>query len=163
MARIAGSTTFSKLDKKSAFDQLRMREGDKAYTASATSYGTFEYVVIPFELKNAPSTFQRFINHVLGEVIWDGIEVYIDDIVLHTKSSESQKKLLRKVREILERNKLELNKEKCKIKKKRMEFLGEETSKGKFMVPSRIIKTMLDFPLLETKKSVQRYRDVQLL
>ena len=71
---------FSKFDMKDAFNQIRIRKSDEWKTAFRTRYGTFEYLVMSFELVNAPGTFQRFANHVLREELDQGTMVYMDDI-----------------------------------------------------------------------------------
>jgi len=83
--RLREARIFTKLDLKSAYNLVRINPGDVYKTAFRTRYDHFEYLVMPFGLKNAPATFQHFINDVLGEYLDDFTFSYIDDINLFEK------------------------------------------------------------------------------
>ena len=85
---------FSKIDLNNAYHQLPMNECDKFKTAFTCRYGTFEFNVMPFGLMNAPSTFQRVMNNVFMKLLDSGVLVYMDDILIYSKSVEEHKKLL---------------------------------------------------------------------
>ncbi|KAI3357716.1 hypothetical protein L3Q82_016121 [Scortum barcoo] len=80
------ATIFSKLDLRNAYHLVRIREGDEWKTAFNTPLGHFEYQVMPFGLTNAPAVFQAMINDVLRDMLNSFIFVYLDDILIFSRS-----------------------------------------------------------------------------
>src|ERR1700733_5870265 len=95
--RVAGATIFTKLDLKDGYHLLRIREGDEWKTAFRTRYGHFEYKVMPFGLVNAPATFLAMMNKILREFLDHGVVVYLDDILIYSKTEEEHIELVKKV------------------------------------------------------------------
>ncbi len=84
--RLGRARRFTQLDLTNAYHRMRIREGDEWKTAFRTRYGHFEYQVMPFELTNAPATFQGYINKILAEKLNVFVIVYLDDILIYTES-----------------------------------------------------------------------------
>ena len=101
MGRLQGARVFSKLDLRDGYHQIEMDADDQYKTAFTMRYGTYEWLVMPFGLCNAPSTFQRTMNHIFFELLDHGVLVYLDDILIYSKNIYKYKQLLRKVFDVL--------------------------------------------------------------
>ena len=98
LRNISKARWFTKLDVIAAFHKIRIAEGDEWKTAFRTRYGLFEWLVTPFGLANAPSTFQKYINHTLRDFLDEFCSAYVDDILIYTSGSrEEHREHVRKV------------------------------------------------------------------
>ena len=88
MDRVTGAKYFSKIDLKDAYYRLRIKAGDEWKTAFRTRYGHYEFLVVPMGLTNAPATFQAYINKALQGLVDDFCIVYLDDILVFSKTKE---------------------------------------------------------------------------
>jgi hypothetical protein len=137
--KLVGAKIYSKVDLRSAFNQLRVAKGDEWKTAVRTPFGLYEYLVMPFGLSNAPSSFQGFINEVLFKYIDEFVVIYLDDILIYSKDISSHKIHLQKVFEQLLNNSLYVKASKCEFFKEEIEFLGYKVTKDGFaLAPSKL-------------------------
>nr|XP_036575130.1 reverse transcriptase domain protein [Colletotrichum truncatum]KAF6781651.1 reverse transcriptase domain protein [Colletotrichum truncatum] len=121
---------FTALDLKGAYNLIRMKSGEEWKTAFRTRRGHYEYLVMPFGLTNAPATFQTMINHVLREYLDMFVVVYLDDILIFSKTLEDHKKHVHQVLRKLQDAKLLVEPEKSKFHTQEVEFLGFTIAPG---------------------------------
>ncbi|MBE6133033.1 MAG: hypothetical protein E7180_06615 [Erysipelotrichaceae bacterium] len=155
--RVKGAKYFTKLDLKSAYNLVRIKEGDEFKTAFRTRYGHYEYLVMPFGLKNAPATFQHFINDVLSDYLDDFVISYIDDILIYSNSLEEHHEHVRKVLKKLLDNNLFVKLEKCEFDVTETSFLGYVISKDGLKADPEKINAILKWPVPTTVKEVQSF------
>jgi Reverse transcriptase (RNA-dependent DNA polymerase) len=101
MEKLVGAKYFTKIDLHSGYHQIRVKEDDVQKMAFRTRYGHFEYLVLPFGLTNAPATFMMLMNNVFHEYLDKFIIIYLDDILIYSKSKEEHLQHLRQVLTIL--------------------------------------------------------------
>jgi len=136
---IRGSQIFSKLDLKSAFNLLRVAKGDEWKTAFRTNEGLYEYLVMPFGLKNAPAAWQSFIQWVLQAHLGISCIVYLDDILIFSWNQSDHDRDVLRVLQSLEDHGLYCNIEKCEFDCTELEYLGFLIRKsGVRMHPSKL-------------------------
>jgi transposase InsO family protein len=155
--RTLGSRVFSKIDLKSAFNLIRIHEGHEHLTAFRTKYGHFEYLVMPFGLKNAPGHFQSFVNKIFGDIIDQGLLVFIDDLLIYADSQEKHDLMLNTVMERLLQHNLKVNSIKCEFSVSQVEFLGHFISHDGIRMASSKLKDILEWELPRNLKDVRSF------
>jgi len=146
------STVFSKLDLISGYHQLRVAREHVQRTAFVTRFGTYQFRVMPFGLTNAPATFQRLMNFLFANHLSTFIKIYLDDIVLHSRTLEEHAQHLRAALSILRANKLYCKPPKCIFARSEIPFCG-------FLVGREGIRPMPE--KIEVLRTWPRPRDVQ--
>ncbi|GJW15316.1 hypothetical protein Tco_0019449 [Tanacetum coccineum] len=137
--QLQGSQFFSKIDLRSGYHQLRVHEDDIPKTAFRTRYGHFEFTVMPFGLTNAPAIFMDLMNRVCRSYLDKFMIVFIDDILIYSKTQEEHVEHLRLVLELLKREKLCTKFSKCELWLREVQFLRHVINgNGIHVDPSKI-------------------------
>jgi hypothetical protein len=121
---LAGAQYFTKLDLHSGYHQIRMVPQDELKTAFKTHSGHYEFKVMPFGLSCAPATFQAAMNSIFAPLIRKTVLVFVDDILIYSKSLEEHAQHLHEVFSLLVAHKLFLKKKKCSFAQTSLEYLG---------------------------------------
>jgi len=138
-----GSQVYSKIDLKSAYHQIRIRQEDIPKTAFRTPSGHFEFLVMPFGLCNAPATFQRQMNSLFGHLPF--VKVYLDDILIHSNSVEEHQRHLDHVLGILRKNQFQTSLKKCQFWQTEVEFVGHIVRPGGLAMVKNKIEAIKDW------------------
>ncbi|GJS47727.1 putative reverse transcriptase domain-containing protein [Tanacetum coccineum] len=137
--QLQGSSVYSKIDLRSGYHQLRVREEDMPKTAFRTRYGHYEFQVMPFGLTNAPAVFMDLMNQVGKPYLDKFVIVFIDDILIYSKNKEEQDEHLKLILELLKKEELYAKFSKCKFWISKVQFLEHVIdSKGIHVDPAKI-------------------------
>jgi hypothetical protein len=119
---------FTSLDLTSGYYQIRITEEDVPKTAFRTPFGLYQFKVLTFGLTNAPATFQSVMNDMLRPYVGKFVVVYLDDILIFSKTAEEHLSHLRQVLQTLRENQFYANPKKCDFMKEEISFLGHRVS-----------------------------------
>ncbi|KAD6796241.1 hypothetical protein E3N88_07137 [Mikania micrantha] len=137
--QLQGSAWFSKIDLRFGYHQLRVHEVDIPKTAFRTRYGHYEFLVMPFGLTNAPAVFMDLMNRVCRPYLDKFVIVFVDDILIYSKTKEEHEKHLKLVLEILRKEQLYAKFSKCEFWVKEVQLLGHIVNEnGVHVDPAKI-------------------------
>ena len=146
---------FTKIDLRSAYNLVRIREGDEWKTAFRTKHGLYEYLVMPFGLSNAPASFQRFVDEIFQDMIGKFVVIYLDDFLIYSQDEASHHEHVMAVLERLRENHLFAKLEKCQFSVPSVKFLGFNVSAEGFTCDESKIQSITNWPVPKCKKDVQ--------
>jgi hypothetical protein len=119
-----GAVVLSKIDLRSGYHQLRIKEGDIPKTTFRIQFGHYKFVVVPFGLTNAPAVFMSLMNGVFWKYLDCFVQVFLDDILIYSKNEREHEEHLRVVLSYLRENKLYGKLSKCSFFQKEIHYLG---------------------------------------
>ena len=148
---------FSKIDLRSGYHQLRIKDGDVPKTAFRSRYGHYEFIVMSFGLTNAPAVFMDLMNRVFREFLDTFVIVFIDDILIYSKTEAEHEEHLRMVLQTLRDNKLYAKFLKCEFWLKQVSFLGHVVSKAGVSVDPAKIEAVTGWTRPSTVSEVRSF------
>ncbi|GJX50821.1 putative reverse transcriptase domain-containing protein [Tanacetum coccineum] len=155
--QLQGSSIYSKIDLRSGYHQLRVREQDIPKTAFQTRYGHYEFQVMPFGLINAPRVFMDLMNRVCKPYLDKFVIVFIDDILIYLKDKKVHEEHLKAILELLKKEKLYAKYSKCEFWISKVQFLGHVIDSRGIHVDSAKIESIKDWASPKTPTEICQF------
>ena len=155
--RVHGAKFFSKIDLRTGFHQIRVADADIEKTAFRTRYGSFEYLVLPMGLCNAPGTFMQLMNDTFRDMLDKSVLVFLDDILIFSRTKEEHEQHVRQVFERLREQKLYAKRSKCEFFRDEVEFLGHRIGANGLSVSQDKISAVRDWPAPKNVSEVRSF------
>ncbi|GJS38533.1 reverse transcriptase domain-containing protein [Tanacetum coccineum] len=155
--QLQGACCFSKIDLRSGYHQLRVREEDIPKTAFRTRYGHFEFTVMPFGLTNAPAIFMDLMNRVCKPYLDKFVIVFIDDILIYSKSEEEHEVHLKTILDLLKKEKLYAKFSKCEFWLKEVQFLGHVVNRDGIHVDPSKVESVKNWKIPESSTEIRSF------
>jgi len=155
--KLQGCKFFSKLDLTKGFWQIPVDPATRKILAMATPIGLYEPRCMPFGMKNAPAVFQREMQRILGERLYKGVMVFIDDILIYCRTAEEHAEMVEWVLQRLQQEGYYANPDKCEFFQREVSFLGHVISEHGVAVQQHKVRAVSEWPLPQTKKDVRAF------
>ncbi|GJX41013.1 putative reverse transcriptase domain-containing protein [Tanacetum coccineum] len=155
--QLQGSSVYSKIDLRSGYHQLRVREEDIPKTAFRTRYGHYEFQVMPFGLTNAPAVFMDLMNRVCKPFLDKFVIVFIDDILIYSKNKKEHEEHLKAILELLKKEELYAKFSKCEFWLPKVQFLGHVIDSQGIHVDPAKIKSIKDWASPKTPTEIWQF------
>ena len=152
-----GSNLYSKIDLKGAFNLLGIDKDSESLTAFKTKHGLYQYRVIPFGLKNGPTVFQEFMNSIFPDLKGNGMDFYLDDLLIYEPDPVKHKQLLHEILQRLLKNKLAVSLDKCQFMVPEVDFLGHHLSEKGLSMQEAKVFAISSYPTPKNLKQLQSF------
>ncbi|CAN2387656.1 Reverse transcriptase (RNA-dependent DNA polymerase) [Pristimantis euphronides] len=160
LSALSQAKYFSTLDLASGYWQVPVAGGDKAKTAFILPMGLFEFNRMPFGLSNAPGTFQRLMEHCLGDLNFESVLIYLDDVVVFGSSFEDHLQKLRQVLGRLRDHGLKIKPNKCQLLQQRIEYLGHVVTPEGVLPAESKVEAIQKWPRPNTLRELRAFLDL---
>ncbi|KAK9408147.1 hypothetical protein NXF25_006921 [Crotalus adamanteus] len=157
LSHLSQGRVFTKLDLREAYYRIRIKPGDERKTVFNCPLGSFQFTVMPFGLKGAPAVFMQTINAVLHEHLYRGVLVYLDDILIYSKTMAEHIRLVREVLHKLLQAQLFVKLSKCEFHKTCIEYLGYKISASGIEMDPEKVKAVLGWQVPRTRCQLQSF------
>ncbi|KAI4292759.1 hypothetical protein PAPHI01_2033 [Pancytospora philotis] len=154
---LSGACIFSTLDATSGYHQIPISEGSISKTAFQTRSGLYEYTRMPFGLSNAPAAFQRAMNELFADEKEKFLQVYLDDIIIYSKSREEHELHLKRVLDKIKAANLILKRKKCKFYRDELTVLGYVVRQNEVRPSPERVQGIRDFPVPTTVTELRSF------
>jgi hypothetical protein len=144
LEQLRGATIFSKIELRSEYHQVQIKDDDIHKNFFRTRYGHYEFVVVTFGITNAPTTFMCLMSNVLSKFLDIFVLVFIDDILIYSKNREEHEEHLKLVLQVIREHQLYVKFSKCEFFQKQVHYLGHVISKEVVEVDTDKIKAIMD-------------------
>ena len=155
--QLNGAKVFSKLDLRSGYHQVKVRKDDIPKTALRTRYGHYEFQVMPFGVTNAPAVFMDLMNRIFSPYLDQFVVIFIDDILIYSKTEEEHAEHLRIVLETLRREKLYAKLSKCEFWMKSISYLGHVVSEEGISVDPNKVQAVKEWKAPRNVKEIKSF------
>ena len=154
---LSGTQYFTTLDLKSGYWQIELDPSAREKTAFVTHNGLYEFLVMPFGLTNSGASFQRLMGHILRGLEYRFALIYIDDIIIFSKSIKEHLTHLEEVFRRLREANVKLNPKKCSFVKQKVEYLGHVVTPDGVMPNPEKVRVVRDFPVPKNLKELRTF------
>ncbi|CAM1332155.1 Uncharacterised protein at_DN0313 [Pycnogonum litorale] len=155
LCKIGGSTVFSTLDAVSGFMQVKLDEQSSRCVTFATPFGRYHFLRLPYDIASAPEVFHRTIVEHFSDI--PGVEVYVDDLLVHGANKEEHDSRLRTVLARCRTINLKLNKDKCFFERSELRYLGHIIGQDQVKIDPAKVKAIVDMRLPGNKDDLARF------
>ena len=144
--RLQGAKYFSKIDLRSGYWQIKVWPGDVHKTAFRTRYGSFEWLVLPMGLTNAPATFMHLMNQIFRAFLDQFVIVFLDDILIYSRTLVEHRRHVRQVLDVLRQHQLFAKESKCEFFRDHVEFLGHRVDRDGMHMMEDKVRAIREWP-----------------